>query len=102
MTIRSYAQNYEDVLLTRVFPPGLTGFYIDVGANDPVQHSITKRFYDQGWHGINIEPARSPFERLVAARPRDVCLNVGLSDEPGQLSFYELPAESVGGSTFSA
>lgn len=102
MTIRSYAQNHEDVLLSRAFPSGLTGFYIDVGANDPVQHSVTKHFYDRGWFGINVEPALGPFERLVTARPRDICLNVGLSDEPGELAFYELPAESVGGSTFSA
>jgi FkbM family methyltransferase len=102
MTVRSYAQNHEDVLLSRAFPRGLTGFYIDVGANDPVQNSVTKYFYDEGWHGINVEPASGPFDRLVAARPRDVCLNVGLSDRPGQLSFYELPAEAVGGSTFSA
>lgn len=102
MTLRSYAQNHEDVLLSRAFPRGLTGFYIDVGANDPVQHSVTKHFYDEGWHGINVEPAAGPFERLVAARPRDVCLNVGLSDKPGQLSFYELPPDAVGGSTFSA
>ncbi len=102
MTIRSYAQNHEDVLLSRAFPRGLTGFYIDVGANDPVQHSVTKHFYDEGWFGINIEPAKGPFDRLVAARPRDVCLNIGLSDQPGELSFHELPPESVGGSTFSA
>jgi FkbM family methyltransferase len=102
MTIRSYAQNHEDVLLSRAFPPGLTGFYIDIGANDPVENSITKHFYDLGWHGINVEPAQEPFQRLLAARPRDVCLNLGVSDEPGQLSFYELPPEAVGGSTFSA
>lgn len=102
MTIRSYAQNHEDVLLSRAFPSGLTGFYIDVGANDPVSNSVTKLFYDDGWHGINIEPALGPFDRLVAARPRDLNLNIGLSDEPGTLTFYELPAESVGGSTFSA
>jgi FkbM family methyltransferase len=102
MTIRSYAQNQEDVLLSRVFAPGLTGFYIDVGANDPVRHSITKHFYDLGWHGINVEPALEPFERLASARPRDVNLNVGVSDEPGKLSFFELPPESSGGSTFSA
>lgn len=102
MTIRSYAQNHEDVLLSRAFPSGLTGFYVDIGANDPVENSVTKHFYDKGWFGINVEPAQGPFERLVAARPRDICLNVGVSDEPGELSFYELPAEAVGGSTFSA
>lgn len=102
MTIRSYAQNHEDVLLDRAFPRGRKGFYIDVGANDPVENSVTKHFYDLGWHGINIEPAYEPFQRLAAARWRDVNLNVGLSDRPGTLTFHELPPESSGGSTFSA
>ena len=31
MAVISYAQNFEDILLARVFP-GSTGFYIDVGA----------------------------------------------------------------------
>jgi len=101
MTITSYAQNHEDVLLARLFPPGLNGTYIDVGAMDPVLHSVTKLFSDRGWAGINIEPATFPFERLQAGRPRDVNLNVGLSDHEGTLTLYESDPNS-GWSTFSA
>lgn len=102
MTMTSYAQNREDVLLDRVFPRGLKGFYIDVGANDPVLHSVTKHFYDRGWRGINIEPAASPFARLREARSRDVNLNVGLSDQEDTLTFHEFPPGLSGISTFSA
>lgn len=102
MTMRSYAQNHEDVLLSRLFPTGLTGFYIDIGANDPIENSITKHFYDSGWHGVNVEPASGPFARLAVERPRDVNLNIGVSDQPGTLTFHEFPPESSGGSTFSA
>lgn len=102
MPMTSYAQNHEDVLLARLFPRGLTGFYVDVGANDPLHNSITKYFYDLGWRGINVEPARDPFERLAAARERDVNLNVGVSNEPGTLTFFEFPPEVVSASTFSA
>ena len=101
MTMISYAQNQEDVLLSRLFPPGRPGFYIDVGANDPVTDSVTKHFYDLGWRGINVEPASHPFERLLQQRDRDVNLNVGLSNKEGTLSFYEFPAELPGSSTFS-
>ncbi len=96
----SYAQNGEDVLLDRLFPRGLSGFYIDVGAMDPVHHSVTKHFYDLGWHGINIEPAEEPFRRLQEARTRDVNLAVGVSDEAGALTLYESPP-GTGDSTFS-
>ncbi|HEX2043046.1 MAG TPA: FkbM family methyltransferase [Acidimicrobiales bacterium] len=97
----SYAQNAEDVLLDRLFARGLKGFYIDVGAMDPVHNSVTKHFYDLGWRGINVEPAEEPFRRLREVRTRDVNLGVGVSDEAGTLTFYEAPPDT-GDSTFSA
>lgn len=102
MTMESYAQNHEDVLLDRAFPRGHAGFYIDVGANDPVANSVTKHFYDLGWRGINIEPLPAQFEALAAARDRDINLNIGLSDKAGEATFYEFPPELNAISTFSA
>jgi peptide methionine sulfoxide reductase MsrB len=70
----SYAQNCEDVMLHRALRPVQQGFYVDVGANDPVCHSITKAFYECGWRGINIEPVQSWFGKIEADRSRDeVC-----------------------------
>jgi FkbM family methyltransferase len=87
----SYAQNREDVILNRAFP-GPTGFYIDVGAADPVEYSVTKWFSDRGWSGINIEPQSDFFAALDAARQRDVNLRVGVSDRAGTLTLYEAPS----------
>lgn len=101
MSITSFAQNREDVLLDRAFARGVKGFYIDVGAHDPVLQSVTKHFSDLGWHGINIEPVTEVFGRLAAARDRDINLNVGISDEEGTLTLYESPP-GTGLSTFSA
>ena len=50
----SYAQHGEDILLHRLFPEGHRGFYLDVGANHPTLHSVTKHFYDRGWRGVNL------------------------------------------------
>ena len=100
MKIISYAQNYEDVLLNRLFPDRPGGFYIDVGACHPVFHSVTKLFYERGWQGINIEPVPRMFELLADARPRDVNLHMGLSNLEGNLTFYEVPDE-IGSSTFA-
>ncbi|MBA4063736.1 MAG: FkbM family methyltransferase [Isosphaera sp.] len=86
----SYAQNREDVLLSRVFP-GPAGFYLDVGAADPVELSVTKWFYDRGWSGVNVEPQPGYFAALSAARPRDVNVNAVASDGPGEVTFYEFP-----------
>ena len=99
MTMLSYAQNGEDVILNRLFPEE-EGLYIDVGANDPVSSSVTKHFYDQGWTGINIEPEPAAFARMTAGRPLDLNLNVGISDRPGVMTFYDI-TDANGWSTFS-
>jgi FkbM family methyltransferase len=92
----SYAQNREDVLLSRVFRDVAEGFYVDVGANDPEHCSVTKHFYDRGWSGINVEPGRV-VTKLAAARPRDINLNVAASDRAGRLAFYEYPEGVLSG-----
>jgi FkbM family methyltransferase len=97
--IFSYAQVLEDVLLFRALGAIENGFYIDVGANDPVSDSVTKMFYEKGWSGVNIEAAPSWYERLVQDRPRDINLNLAASDEPGTLTFHEI--EGSGLSTVS-
>lgn len=83
----SYAQNREDVLLDRVFGGKTDGFYVDLGAYDPVEYSVTKHFYDLGWTGINVEPGEA-FAALAAARPRDINLNLAVSDRSGSADFF--------------
>jgi FkbM family methyltransferase len=100
MTMVSYAQNHEDVLLSRVFPAIQDGLYIDVGANDPIVDSVTKHFYDRGWNGINIEPGRALHERLCSQRRNDINLNVALSNQDAVLELIECPS-NPGLSTFS-
>ena len=99
MTMISYAQNFEDVMLNRVFSDIKNGFYIDVGANDPVIDSVTKHFYDNGWTGINIEPVSEHFQALLAQRPKDINLQLAISLEEGELEFWE--SEVRGWSTAS-
>ncbi len=87
----SYADNFEDVMIQRAFDFDSKGFYIDVGAYNPVEHSVTKHFYDRGWRGINVEPNPTPFEALRAGRDRDVNLNIGLSNREGRMTIFEAP-----------
>jgi FkbM family methyltransferase len=90
----TFGQNFEDVMLNRLFHEQATGLYIDVGAWDPNMHSVTKHFYKSGWHGVNIEPLRSKFELFEREHPRDVNLNVAVGDGPGKMRFFECMAES--------
>ena len=81
MPFVSYAQNYEDVVLWRVLGHVEKGFYVDVGASDPVVDSVTCAFYERGWSGINIEPLDEYFDKLTQARPRDVNIKAALGRE---------------------
>lgn len=95
----SYAQNFEDVMLRRVFGTREEGFYVDVGAMDPVDGSVTKAFYDVGWNGINIEPDRRFYEKLVAERRRDINLNLALGDVEEIRTLHRFDEQGI--STFS-
>ena len=48
MRFESYAQFLEDLVLHCALKDVDKGFYIDVGANDPTDLSVTKFFYDRG------------------------------------------------------
>jgi FkbM family methyltransferase len=91
----SYAQNLEDVVLSRVFKGQPVGFYVDVGAWDPDKDSVTKAFYDMGWSGVNIEPGHHNWQRLMKARVRDVNLQVAVSDQEGQGKFLEVAGSGL-------
>jgi FkbM family methyltransferase len=76
-------------MLARVFADRNTGFYVDVGAADPVNLSVTKWFYDLGWSGLNIEPNKQLFDRLAADRSRDINLNCGAGASASEAQFFE-------------
>ena len=90
MKFISYAQNFEDVILHKALKDVERGFYIDVGANDPVIHSVTKAFYEMGWRGINLEPVDVWFKKLLEDRPEDQNFQVAMSDKVGQQEFLEV------------
>ena len=95
MSFISYAQNFEDVMLWRALNHVEDGFYIDVGANDPDELSVTKAFYDANWHGINIEPVREYFDLLQTARPRDINLCLGAGAVEGTLELFNIPESGL-------
>lgn len=88
--IVSHAQNFEDVMLWRALGQVREGFWIDVGANDPDKHSITRAFSERGWRGINLEPVASHFARLRKARPRDINLKLAAAAAPGRLTLHRI------------
>tara|TARA_B100000614_G_C14528381_1_gene485470 strand:- start:624 stop:1532 length:909 start_codon:yes stop_codon:yes gene_type:complete len=86
----SFAQNFEDVMLARLFPSGYRGTYLDIGAADPVYLSVTKHFYDKGWRGVNVEPLPRCQRRLSLLRPEDINVQAVVGSAAGSCRFYEI------------
>jgi FkbM family methyltransferase len=85
MSFVSYAQNYEDVMLWRALKQVKNGFYVDVGAQHPVEDSVSKAFYDHGWRGVHIEPVPFYAQLLRQDRPDETVLEIAISDTEGTL-----------------
>lgn len=88
MSFISYAENGEDVLLHRALGHLDEGFYVDVGAGDPDISSVTRAFYERGWHGINIEPLAARVARLELRRPRDLTMAAVCDEREGIVPFF--------------
>jgi FkbM family methyltransferase len=96
----SYAPSFssagEDMILRHVIGSDkMDGFYVDVGAYHPVRASNTYFFYLNGWRGINVEARPGSRKLFDKVRPRDINLEVGVSTEPGQLTYHFIGEDST-------
>ena len=80
----SHSQFGEDMLVRSLTSDIKAGFYVDIGAHHPVYFSNTYHFYLKGWNGINIDVSNSTIEQFRALRPRDISLQICLSDVEGE------------------
>ena len=84
----SYSQYQEDLILYILLYDIENGFYIDVGAFDPIKVSVTKAFYLRGWTGINIEPQPDKKDLFDKDRPKDINLQLAIGEKKGNIEFY--------------
>lgn len=96
MSLISYSQNFEDIMLWRALKDIKNGFYIDVGAHSPRDGSVTKTFYDNGWNGINIEPIQEVYSELLLNRPRDINLQLCVGSYDGTIDMYDIQPTGLG------
>jgi len=86
----SFGQNREDVVLWRALGDLATGRYVEVGANDPVEDSMTKVFHDRGWSGLLVEPVPEFATRLKEHRPLDIVVQAAVVDRDGPCTLHTL------------
>lgn len=84
----SYAQENEDIILYHMLRDVENVKWIDVGANDPINLSVTKFFSLKGGRGINIEPQKHYIKRFKKDRTNDINLAIGISNKKGKMKMY--------------
>ena len=88
----SYSAEAEDILISNYFGGRnlqKNGFYIDIGAHHPFKYSNTYIFYKLGWHGINIDPLPGMKKMFDTIRPRDINLEIAVSEIEEKRTYYE-------------
>jgi FkbM family methyltransferase len=86
--LKSYSHEGEDMILRNLFDKQKTGFYVDVGAHHPKRFSNTQFFYKKGWKGINIDAMPNSMSLFNRLRPRDINLEIPVSDKKQKLKYY--------------
>lgn len=93
----SYSQYGEDIILRTVLSNKSNGFFVDVGAHHPKRFSNTYYFYKQGWKGINIEPLPGSMSLFDKVRPKDINLEIGISNSNDSLIYYMFDEPALNG-----
>lgn len=91
MSIVSYAQNFEDVMLWRALGHIPNGCYIDVGAQDPVVDSVSLAFYEKGWRGVHVEATPTYAAKLLLHRSDELVIQAAVNDVTGFIVLHEIP-----------
>lgn len=83
----TYSYDCEDLILEKIINYK-NGFFVDVGAHDPIKHSNTFLLYKKGWSGINIDANPLAIKKFTDKRKNCINLNMGVSDKEGSFKFY--------------
>lgn len=84
----SFSQNFEDIILNRIFKNKKKGTFVDIGAFHPFYNSNTFLFYNRGWSGVNIDMEQLNIDAFNKIRTRDLNLAIPISDTEEEISTY--------------
>ena len=90
MGFLSFTRNFEDVMITRALGKIDKGFYLDIGAYQPISDSNTCCLYQRGWRGIVVEPQSKFHDLWKTHRPEDILVGAAVGKELGEITFYQI------------
>jgi len=84
-----YSQCEQDKYLEEnIFKGFKNGTFVDVGAHDGVSINNTLYFEKtNNWSGINIEPIKEVYDKLVVNRPKSINMMCAISNNEGKAEF---------------
>ena len=85
---KSYAMDGEDTAINVFNKKKDKGFYEDIGAHQPIQRNNNELLNQKGWEGINIDVNQFSIDLFNFLRPKDLNLQVAVSDKEGEISFF--------------
>jgi len=84
-----YSQFKQDKILEEnIFKGYKNGVFVDVGAHDGVSINNTLYFEENNnWTGINIEPIKKVYDKLITNRPKSININCAVCNNDGETEF---------------
>jgi FkbM family methyltransferase len=87
----AFGSNNEDVVLMRAFGQTRHGYFVDVGAADPVLANVVKNLSEHlNWSGVHIEPDPKFAASLRRAYPTDHVVEAVAGDRDCETEFFEV------------
>lgn len=87
--METYSQSAQDAfILNMIFGNKTDGFFLEIGANDPIAINNTYLFEKHGWSGMAFEPIASLAKKWEGVRTTK-CYNVAVGDRKGKVQFTE-------------
>jgi FkbM family methyltransferase len=79
VTRKSYGFEFEDITINKYLKNIKKGFYVDIGAFNPIRGSNTYLLFKKGWSGINVDADENSIKIFNILRRKDYNFNYAIS-----------------------
>ena len=86
--LKDGSQVGEEKLILNLFDQNYIGNFVDLGCYHPTKYNNTFQMYKNGWRGINIDLNPLSIELFNFLRPKDINLNMAISDKKEETEYY--------------
>ena len=93
--LKSHSIDGTDLITAELLREVYEGFYVDIGANHPKQHSNTYYLYKQGWSGLVVDGNKYFEDLWLENRPLDKFVTAIVAAEIKEVDFRIFPDDTM-------